>query len=120
MGIAFISTKAKRFKQQTEALFEEKIASENIFSGLPENVIPTFRCRSLTSDLPEVGVRVLIRDTGSTVDVLLMNVRIGFVMPQDASELRDYLNRINSIIVAAQVTESQPISNIFLVQLKTH
>jgi hypothetical protein len=117
MGIAFITAKAASFEHQTEAEYEQRLASENIFSGLPENVTPKFRCRPSAGEMPSEGLPVLLRDTSDCIEVFHMNEKIGLMMSPDASELRVYLHQLETTIVAARVVEVQTISNIFLVQL---
>jgi predicted mannosyl-3-phosphoglycerate phosphatase (HAD superfamily) len=118
MGIAFIASKAEKFKHQRDAAFEEQMASENIFSDLPDTVQPTYRCKSVTDDLPEIGTPLLLYRSKGKVDVFYMNKKIGQMMSPDSSEVGEIMVRQKTAALAGRVVELRPISRIFLVQLQ--
>ena len=88
MGIAFITAKAERFKSKREKEYEEQLASENLFSGLPDAIARTYRCKSTSDQLPAAGTMVLLYSSGSNILVLHLNQEIGTVMSPDASDVR--------------------------------
>jgi hypothetical protein len=57
MGIAFISAKAERFQHQRDEAFENELGSPNLFSGLPEAVLQTYRFKATTDEIPAQGRR---------------------------------------------------------------
>jgi hypothetical protein len=118
MGIAFVTKKAEKFKQQKDEAFADQMASENLLSGLPETIQKVFRCNSTGQSLPEVGTLVLLYEKNRKIDVFLQNQQIGTVMSQDAVELKKIMAHTNTDVLTASVIELQPISKIFLVQLR--
>jgi hypothetical protein len=119
MGIAFISAKAKKFKHQRDAAFEQQMASENIFSNLAEVVQATYRCKAIVDDLPEIGTPVLLYRPKARVEVYFMNQQIGHVMSPDSSEVGKIMMQQKADALAAHVVERHPSSRIFLVQLQS-
>ena len=117
MGIAWITKKAGRFKQQKDEAFADQMASENLFSGLPETVQKVFRCQSAGGELPEVETPVLLYESNGKIDVFFQNKQIGTVMPQDTVELKELLAHVHTEVLGARIVEIQPLSKIFLVQL---
>jgi|SRR5882672_2890370 len=117
MGIAFITAKAEAYKHRREAKYEEQIASKNLFSGLPDAVERTYRCKGTSDELPSMGKMVLLYFTGGQIKVLDLNEEVGRVMSPDASELKELLRKANTQILPAKVVEARQLSKVFLVQL---
>jgi hypothetical protein len=117
MGIAFITAKAERFKHQRDAAFEDQLLSENLFSGLPEIVRSTYRCRCVVDELPEIGTPVLLYRSEGKINVFHLNKQIGVIMSPDSSEVGELMLRRKTEAFAAHVVEQRPISRVFLVLL---
>ena len=111
--------KAKRFKHHRDAAFEEQIASENIFSKLPDAVQSTYRCKTVIDVLPEIGTPVLLYRSDAKIKVFYMNKQIGQMMSPDSSEVGKIMVRQKTEALAGHVVEQRPISGIFLVQLQS-
>ena len=118
MGIAFIKAKAESYRHRRDAAFEEQLASENLFSGLPDAVEPTYRCKSTTDGVPAIGTMLLLHDANSAISVFLLNKQIGVVMASDSRELRALMRKAATEVFAGQVVETQPMSKTFLVRLQ--
>lgn len=119
MGIEFITAKAKKFRHQRDAAFEEQLASENLFSGLPDTVEPTYRCKSTVERVPDVGTMVLLHDANNAISVFHVNIQIGVVMASDSREVLALMRKAETEVFAAQVVEAQPMSKTFLVRLQS-
>ena len=117
MGIEFVTKKAEKFKHQKDEAFADQMASENLFSGLPDTVRQVFRCNSAGGELPVVGMPVLLYESGGKIDVFSKNKQIGTVMAQDTVDLKKVMAHARTEVLPAHVVEIQSISRIFLVQL---
>lgn len=118
MGIAFITAKAERFKAKQEKEYEEQLASENLFSGLPDAIARTYRCKSTSTQLPAAGTLVLLYTSGESILVLHLNQEIGTVMSPDASEVRTMMKEAHADMIPAQVVDARPLSKVFSVKLQ--
>ena len=116
MGIAFITAKAERFKGRREKGYEEHLAAENLFSGLPDTVARTYRCKSTDDQLPAVGTMVLLYDSGGSIMVLDLHQEIGKVMSPDASDVRALMRKAHTEMIPAQIVDARPLSKVFSVQ----
>jgi hypothetical protein len=116
MGIAFITAKAERFKARREKEYEEQLASENLFSGLPDAITRTYRCKSTSDLLPATGTMVLLYCSGDSILVLCLNQEIGRVMSPDASDVWALMKEARTDMIPAQVREARPLSKVFSVQ----
>jgi len=115
MGIAFITAKAKKFKHQRDAAFEDQIASPNLLSALPEQIATAFRCKLTGEQMPNIGTRVLVYGSGEQISVFEQNKEIGQVMSPDFSELRRLMEHSNTEALAGVVSEVHPMSGVFLI-----
>lgn len=93
------------------------MASGNLFSGSPEKIQNEYRCNCTVAELPAVGTPVLLYASNGKIDVFSQNKQIGTVMSQDAREVKELMEKANTEVFAAQVTEIKPVPKIFLVQL---
>lgn len=118
MGIAFITAKAEKFKGRRDKAYEEQLESENLFSGIPEIVARTYRCKATAGELPVTGTMVLLYSSGETVLVLHLNQEVGTVMSPDMSEIKEVMERAHTDMLPARVVEVRPLSGIFCVQLQ--
>lgn len=116
MGIAFITAKAERFKAKRDKQYEEQFASENLFSGLPDTIARTYRCKPTSDHLPAAGTMVLLYDSGGSIMVLHLNQEIGKVMSPDASDVRALMKEAHTDMIPAQIVEVHPLSKVFSVQ----
>src|SRR4051794_2627280 len=90
MGIEFIAKKGEKFGHQRDAAFEQ-MEAENLLSRVSEQVVTVFRCRAENDEIPSIGDRVLLHDTGQKIEVINNNRLVGRLMPRDATELRRIL-----------------------------
>jgi|HubBroStandDraft_6_1064221.scaffolds.fasta_scaffold811252_1 hypothetical protein len=118
MGIAFITEKAKKFRQQRDAAFEEKMASDNLLSRLPDTSRTTYRCKSVTSSCPGIGTAVLLYKEQDGISVFSLNHRIGVAMSSDGRELAKVMTTLSTDVLAAHVVDVRPDTKIFLIQLQ--
>ena len=117
MGVDFIAKKEKKFTHRRDAKFAEKIQSTNLSSGLPEKAIQQFRCKAEDNVTPEVGMRVLLFQEGTKINVLYLNKKIGVVMSPDAGSLKKLLGEGAIELASASIIEVRPAVKIFLIQL---
>jgi|ERR1035437_9067812 hypothetical protein len=117
MGVEFIATKSKPFKHRRDAKFAEKIQSSNLLSGIAEKTTHQFRCKADGDVAPEVGMRVLLYQEGTKINVLYQNKKIGVVMSPDAAALKKLWVEKGTEISAANVVNVRPAAKIFLIQL---
>lgn len=94
MGEAFISKKRERFQHQNDAAKTQELESENLFSLLPDLSTTVYRCDMDGETLPVATdiIAVAALDAGR-LSVLLRNVVIGHVKPQDAKLLTTILEK---------------------------
>lgn len=116
MGIAFITAKAERFKAKRDKEYEEQLTSENLFSGLPDAIAQTYRCKSTSAQLPAAGTMVLLYISGNSILVLHLNQEIGTVVSPDASEVLALMKEAHTDMIPAQVVDARPLSKVFSVQ----
>ena len=90
MGVEFIATKSKPFKHRRDAKFAEKIQSANLLSGVAEKTTHQFRCKAEGDVAPEVGMRVLLYQEGTKINVLYQNKKIGVVMSRMRRRSKDF------------------------------
>jgi hypothetical protein len=118
MGIAFITAKAERFQHQRDAAFEEQFGTPNLFSGLPEEILQTYRFKALTAEVPGIGTPVLIFRSEGQVRAFHMNLPIGLALKPDGAELGEMMDQHQTSTIAAQIVELRPISRTFVVAVR--
>lgn len=117
MGIDFIAAKAKRFKHRTDAVYEEQLASGDLLTRLPDATIPEYRCRCV-GKLPELRTRVVVYKGKDDIKVFNHNDKVvGIVISPDSNELCEIMKGANLPILAAEITNVQPLSDVFIVQI---
>jgi hypothetical protein len=117
MGFEFIAAKSKKYTHRRNEKFAERMKSKNIFSGVGEETVHQFRCKAVGDTLPEVGMGVLLFQSGEKINVLLQNKQVGTVMSPDSKELKNLLKQMRTEATAAGVVEVRKAAKIFLIQL---
>lgn len=117
MGIAFITAKAHKYKAQRDAAFEEQVASENLFSGLPDTVAPTYRCKCTSDKPPTPGAPLVLFRSGDEICVLYLNEVVGAVMAPESRELSTLMTQYGTEFLAGQVAEVRPLSGSVVIRL---
>jgi hypothetical protein len=119
MGIAFITAKAERFQHQRDEAFKKELGSPNLFSGLPEAIIHTYRFKAIAEEIPAPGTGVLIFRSEGLVRAFHLNVAIGVALPPDAAELGEIMDQQGTAALAARIAELRPASGTFVVAVET-
>ena len=70
----------EKFKHQRDVVFESKWLQKTSSPICPTLSQRTYRCKSVTDDLPEIGTPVLLYRSKGKVDVFYMNKKIGQMM----------------------------------------
>ena len=117
MGIDFILKKGKKFTHRRDKKFAENIQSSNLLSAAPERATQQFRCKAEGDVAAEVGMRVLLYQEGTKINVLYLNKKIGAVMSPDSASLKILLGEAGVDLSSASVVEVRPAAKIFLIQL---